>query len=103
MTKSELINQLYLKSTTLNQEDIEASVNHIIERMMHTLGEGGRVEIRGFGAFSLRHHKARRGRNPKTGDTVMIPEKHTIHFKPGKALRERANTSTPPQGSIERP
>lgn len=95
MTKSELINRLYLKNNTLSQEDIEAATNILIHTMINALGRGERIEIRGFGAFSLRHHQSRQGRNPKTGDAVLIPEKYTVHFKPGKELRMRANTSTP--------
>ena len=94
MTKSDLIHRLYLNSN-LTQEDIGAAVNLILEKMTEQLANGGRIEIRGFGAFSLNHHKARTGRNPKTGDTIMIPEKYTTHFKPGKSLRERVNDSRP--------
>jgi integration host factor subunit beta len=92
VTKSELINRLYLKNNHhLSLEDSDAVVNAIIEKMQATLGSGGRIEIRGFGAFSLRHHEARNGRNPKSGESVLIPEKYTVHFKPGKELRERVN------------
>ena len=91
MTKSELINRLYLKNDSLSLEDVSAAVNVVLETMQDSLGRGERIEIRGFGAFSLRHHKARSGRNPKNGESVSIPEKYTVHFKPGKELRERVN------------
>lgn len=92
MTKSELINRLYMnKQTGLSLEDCAAAVNHIIERMQGELGEGGRIEIRGFGAFSLHERKARVGRNPKTGEAVEIPACYKVHFKPGKAMKERVN------------
>jgi integration host factor subunit beta len=94
MTKSELINQLYLKSNTLSQGDIEAASNLIIDTMIDAMGRGERIEIRGFGAFSLHERKARTGRNPKTGEAVEIPARHKVHFKPGKALRERVDSST---------
>ena len=61
--------------------------------MSETLSSGGRIEIRGFGSFSLHHRTARKGRNPKTGDQVSLPPKFVPHFKPGKELRERVNTS----------
>jgi integration host factor subunit beta len=88
MTKSELTNQLYLKSN-LPQEDVVVAVNVIIESMQNALGRGERIEIRGFGAFSLRERKGRTGRNPRTGETVEIPTCYKVHFKPGKELRER--------------
>lgn len=90
MTKSELINLLYLKSE-LTQEDTAAAVSTIIETMTAAIGRGGRIEIRGFGAFSLHERKARTGRNPKTGEAVEIPTCYKVHFKPGKELRERVN------------
>ncbi|MBT5465561.1 MAG: integration host factor subunit beta [Gammaproteobacteria bacterium] len=88
MTKSELTNQLYLKSN-LPQEDVVVAVNVIIESMQNALGRGERIEIRGFGAFSLRERKGRTGRNPRTGEAVEIPTCYKVHFKPGKELRER--------------
>ena len=90
MTKSELINKIYLNSN-LSLEDITVTVNCIIDKMTDTLGGGDRIEIRGLGSFSLHHRERRVGRNPKNGDAVAIPEKYVTHFKPGKALRERAN------------
>ena len=87
MTKSELINQLSDKFSQLVHKDAELSVKTIIDSLGNTLSNGGRVEIRGFGSFSLNHRPARLGRNPKTGEKVNVPEKFVPHFKPGKELK----------------
>ena len=87
MTKSELITQLSDKFSQLVHKDAELSVKTIIDSLGNTLGKGGRVEIRGFGSFSLNHRPARLGRNPKTGEKVNVPEKFVPHFKPGKELK----------------
>jgi integration host factor subunit beta len=87
MTKSELITQLSDKFSQLVHKDAELSVKTIIDSLSNTLSKGGRVEIRGFGSFSLNHRPARLGRNPKTGEKVNVPEKFVPHFKPGKELK----------------
>ena len=87
MTKSELITQLSDKFSQLVHKDAELSVKTIIDSLDNTLCKGGRVEIRGFGSFSLNHRPARLGRNPKTGEKVNVPEKFVPHFKPGKELK----------------
>ena len=87
MTKSELITQLSDKFSQLVHKDAELSVKTIIGSLCNTLSKGGRVEIRGFGSFSLNHRPARLGRNPKTGEKVNVPEKFVPHFKPGKELK----------------
>ena len=87
MTKSELITLLSDKFSQLVHKDAELSVKTIIDSLGNTLGKGGRVEIRGFGSFSLNHRPARLGRNPKTGEKVNVPEKFVPHFKPGKELK----------------
>ncbi len=94
MTKSELIERIAQKQTLLTSRDVEGAVNAILEHMTERLTTGGRIEIRGFGAFSLRHRKERVGRNPKTGTLVTVPARHALHFKPGQRLRERVDTST---------
>ena len=71
--------------------DVELGVKAILEQMSASLAEGDRIEIRGFGSFSLHYRAPRLGRNPKTGDAVALPGKYVPHFKPGKALRERVN------------
>ena len=93
MTKSEIINILSRKQSHLSSKDIELAVKILLEQMSDTLSSGERIEIRGFGSFSLHHRSARRGRNPKTGEQVQLASKHVPHFKPGKQLRERINFS----------
>ncbi len=91
MTKSELIEGLALRQSHLNFNDVELSVKSVIEQMSQALSTGERIEIRGFGSFSLHFRPPRMGRNPKTGSAVALPGKHVPHFKPGKELRERVN------------
>lgn len=93
MTKSELIERLVQRHTHLSQKDVELAVKSLLEEISRTLTEGGRIEIRGFGSFSVHYRPARMGRNPKTGESVEIPEKYVPHFKPGKEMRERVNKS----------
>ena len=93
MTKSEIIDILSRKQSHLSSRDVESSVKLLLDKMSDTLSEGGRIEVRGFGSFSLHHRAARKGRNPKTGDQVALAPKHVPHFKPGKELRERVNES----------
>jgi len=91
MTKSELIEAIAARQTQLSTKDVELAVKTILEHMSESLAGGGRIEIRGFGSFSLHYREPRRGRNPKTGDTVQLAGKYVPHFKPGKELRERVN------------
>ena len=91
MTKSELIEILASKNSHLNQKDVELAVKSLLEQMSLALASGQRIEIRGFGSFSLHYRPPRIGRNPKTGDSVALAPKHVPHFKPGKELRERVN------------
>ncbi len=91
MVKSELINRIALKQGSFSFKDIEASVNSLIEYMSAALAEGERIEVRGFGSFSLHLRPPRNARNPKTGEWVYTEAKYTPHFKPGKELRERVN------------
>ena len=91
MTKSELIEVLARKQPQLAYRDIELAVKTILEYMSASLSSGERIEIRGFGSFSLHFRPARSGRNPKSGEPVSLPAKYVPHFKPGKELRERAN------------
>ena len=93
MTKSELIERLAEKLDQLPAKDIELSVKTVIEQMSQSLANGGRIEIRGFGSFSLHFRPPRVGRNPKTGESVALAEKYVPHFKPGKELRERVNSN----------
>lgn len=91
MTKSELIETIAAKQTQLSGKDVELAVKTILEHMSQALSLGERIEIRGFGSFSLHYREPRRGRNPKTGDAVELNGKYVPHFKPGKELRERVN------------
>jgi len=95
MTKSELIELIAEKQVHLAQRDVELAVKALIEQMSEALSSGSRIEIRGFGSFSLHHRPPRIGRNPKTGEPVSLPGKHVPHFKPGKEMRERVNDSHP--------
>ena len=91
MTKSELIERLARLQNQLSHKDVELAVKSILEHMSRTLARGERIEIRGFGSFSLHYRKPRVGRNPKSGEPVELPGKYVPHFKPGKDLRDRVN------------
>jgi integration host factor subunit beta len=91
LTKSELIEVIAREQSHLAYRDVELAVKCMIEQMSQALASGERIEIRGFGSFSLHYRPARVGRNPKTGDAVSLAGKHVPHFKPGKELRERVN------------
>ena len=91
MTKSELIERIAQKNTQLAYRDVELAVKTVLEHMAERLASGDRIEIRGFGSFSLHFRPGRVGRNPKTGAPVSLPAKHVPHFKPGKELRERVD------------
>lgn len=93
MTKSELIEKLAGKLSHLSAKDVEDSIKEILELMGTSLSQGERIEIRGFGSFSLHYRAPRTGRNPKTGESVELQGKYVPHFKPGKELRERVNLS----------
>lgn len=91
MTKSELIEKIACKQAHISAKTVEHAVKEMLEYMTLTLTHGKRIEIRGFGSFSLHYRAPREGRNPKTGDKVKLSGKNVPHFKPGKALRNRAN------------
>ncbi|MCG8391448.1 MAG: integration host factor subunit beta [Pseudomonadales bacterium] len=93
LTKSELIDRIADRQTQLSPKDVELAVKTLIEQMADSLSGGGRIEIRGFGSFSLHFRAPRVGRNPKTGASVELHGKYVPHFKPGKELRERVNDS----------
>lgn len=93
MTKSELIERLSMKYSELRAQDVEEAVKLMIECICQSLEKGDRVEIRGFGSFSLHYREARTGRNPKTGDSVKVPAKSIPYFRAGKELRERVDAS----------
>lgn len=91
MTKSELIEIIASKQNQLSAKDVELAIKTLIEQMSETLAAGDRIEIRGFGSFSLHYRAPRIGRNPKTGESVGLAGKYVPHFKPGKELRDRVN------------
>ncbi len=91
MIRSELLQQLARENPELRIEDVERAVDTFFDEVAESLAQGGRVELRGFGAFSTRQREARKGRNPRTGDTVSVPEKRVPYFKPGKEMRARLN------------
>jgi integration host factor subunit beta len=93
MTKSELMDSLANQQSHLNHKDIELAVNCIIENMCQSLSDGNRIEVRGFGSFSLHYRPSRTVRNPKTDESVNLIPKYATHFKPGKELRNRVNAS----------
>ncbi len=93
MVKSELITRLAARQENLSLRDVELSVNHILEKMSDSLANGHRIEVRGFGSFSLHYRPPRRAHNPKTAAHVQTVGKYTPHFKPGKDLRERVIAS----------
>ncbi|MBF9030370.1 integration host factor subunit beta [Rhodobacterales bacterium HKCCE3408] len=91
MIRSELIQKLSEENPHLYQRDVERIVNAIFEEIIDALSNGDRVELRGFGAFSVKKRDSRTGRNPRTGESVEVDEKHVPFFKAGKLLRDRLN------------
>ncbi len=91
MIRSELLAALAKENPELRAEEVERVVDMFFEEIAQRLAQGGRVELRGFGAFSTREREARKGRNPRTGDTVDVPGKRVPYFKPGKEMRLRLN------------
>ena len=91
MIRSELLQALARESESLRGEEIEKVVDVFFDEIAARLAEGGRVELRGFGAFSTREREARKGRNPRTGESVEVPGKRVPYFKPGKEMRHRLN------------
>ena len=93
LTRSELIDRLAARQTMLTLKDVELSVKTMVEHLSETLSASERIEIRGFGSFSLHYRAPRVGRNPKTVESVQLEGKRSPHFKPGKELRDRVNES----------
>jgi len=94
MTRSDLVEELAARFSQLTQRDAEFAVKAILDAMNDALVRGHRIEIRGFGSFSVNYRLPRMGRNPRSGESVAIPEKRVPHFKPGKALRETVDQRT---------
>lgn len=100
MTKSELVEKLAARFPQLLLRDADISVKTILDAMSEALADGHRIEIRGFGSFGLNRRPPRVGRNPKSGERVLVPEKRVPHFKAGKELRERVDRPASPQGGV---
>ncbi|AVS74093.1 integration host factor subunit beta [Paracidovorax cattleyae] len=98
MTRSDLVEELAARFGQLTQRDAEAAVKTILDAVGDALVRGHRIEVRGFGSFSVNHRPPRMGRNPRSGEAVHIPEKRVPHFKPGKALREAVDRRTAEMG-----
>ncbi|WP_262966002.1 integration host factor subunit beta [Methylobacter psychrophilus] len=94
MIKSELVNVLNDKLPELQKKEVELALNVILGQLENALVSGERIEIRGFGSFNCRQRPARIARNPKSGEAVNLPAKVTIHFKPGKEMRDRVNAAS---------
>jgi integration host factor subunit beta len=91
MTRSELVQKIYKFNPGITIQQAEEAVTVVFERIVETLAKGGRVELRGFGVFTVRHREARIGRNPRTGDSVKVKDKKVPFFKAGKLLRDQLN------------
>ncbi len=95
-TRSDLVSELSERFGQLAQRDAELAVKTILDAMASALARGHRIEIRGFGSFTVTHRPSRVGRNPRSGEQVIVPEKRVPHFKAGKALREGVDAGAPP-------
>lgn len=93
LIKSQLIAEISKRFPHLAEKDLAIAVNSIIDQLSHTLSSGGRIEIRGFGSFSLHYRPPRRAHNPKTGEKLITSPKYAAHFKPGKELRDKVNAN----------
>ena len=93
MIRSELVEKIAAENPHLFQRDIERIIGTVFDEIIDAMSNGNRVELRGFGSFSVKQREARRGRNPRTGETVDVKEKHVPFFKTGKLLRDRLNDS----------
>jgi len=91
MIRSELLKKLENENPDLKAEEVEKIVDTFFNQIIERLASGGRVELRGFGAFSTRERAPRKGRNPRTGESVDVPAKRAPYFKPGKEVRQRLN------------
>jgi integration host factor subunit beta len=93
MNRSDLVTEMAARFDQLSQGDAEMAVTAVLEAIGDAMARGHRIEIRGFGAFSVNRQAPRMGRNPRNGDSVAVPERRVVHFKPGKELREKVNAA----------
>jgi integration host factor subunit beta len=103
MTRSDLVEELAARFAQLTHRDAELAVKTVLDAMSDALVKGHRIEIRGFGSFSINRRPPRVGRNPRSGESVQIPEKRVPHFKPGKALREAVDAGTVSSAQVNAP
>lgn len=101
MVRSELIDRLAQEIEGLSPKDMELAVKLLQEQMIDSLAHGGRIEIRGFGSFSLHHRRAKLARNPKTGEAVPLGERYVVHFKPGRELRQLVDNGEGPAATAD--
>jgi integration host factor subunit beta len=101
VVKSELVRVLSERLPGLQLSQVEAAINCILTQMADAIAKGERIEVRGFGSFNLRHRPARIARNPKTGESLSLPAKVALHFKPGKEMRDRVNAARDKCGITE--
>ena len=91
MNRSDFIQRLAQKHRDLPMAKVDVAVKVLLDHLLETLVDGERIEVRGFGSFSIKTHDSKQGRNPKTGEPVFVPPRRSVHFKPGKELRDRVN------------
>ena len=91
LTKSELIDRVFARMSNLTNREADVAVNEVLRTTVSALSRGVRVEIRGFGSFSVKHREARKGRNPRTGESVQVPAKYVPYFRAGKEIRDSLN------------
>jgi integration host factor subunit beta len=99
LTKSELIDRIFERHLNLTNREADAAVNEVLRTMVSAMSHGVRVEIRGFGSFSLKYREAREGRNPRTGEPVQVPAKFVPHFRAGKEMRDALNEKVQAESS----
>lgn len=93
LTKSELIDHIFVANPGMSAHQADTAVNEVLRAIVNAMAHGMRVEVRGFGSFSLKYREARQGRNPRSGDPVAVPAKYVPHFRAGKEIRDAVNAS----------
>ncbi len=101
LTKSELIDRVFTRLSNITNREADVAVNEVLRTTIGALSRGVRVEIRGFGSFSVKHRNARKGRNPRTGETVQVPAKYVPYFRAGKEIRDSLNDKMKIQSELD--
>jgi integration host factor subunit beta len=101
LTKSELIDRVFTRLSNITSREADVAVNEVLRTAVVALSRGVRVEIRGFGSFSVKHREARNGRNPRTGEAVHVPAKYVPYFRAGKEIRDALNNYVKAQGEAK--